>query len=178
MDNGSSYARFLAGDEDAMLEIVKAYRPGLTFFVCGILGDAAAAQDVVQETFLKLCVKRPKDKGGAAFKTWLYAIARNLALDHLRRQKSAPEPLSAGTPSPAPGPEDAQIAKEERVLLYRALAALPEDYAAVINLSYFQGFGIAEIAKILHKSSHNTSALLYRAKAALKAQLEKEGFEP
>ncbi len=180
MDLGAeAYARFLAGDDGAMLELVRLYRPGLTFFIGGIVGNADLAEELTQETFVKLCVKRPKNRGGGTFKTWLYAMGRNLALDALRRRnRRAEEPLPPELPAPAAAgdPADAVLRAEDAAAVRRALGGLSTAYRQALTLTYYEGFDVPSLAKILKKNPHAVSALLYRARAALKAQLEQEGF--
>ena len=87
MDQGAaSYRRFLAGDETGLTELVAQFADGLILFVLPIAGDAAAAEDIAEETFARLCIRKPAYKDTASFKTWLYTIARNLALDRARKR--------------------------------------------------------------------------------------------
>ena len=178
MDQGAdSYRRFLAGDEGALGELVKAYRPGLRAYLYGMVHDWETADDLTQETFVKLCLKKPRDKRTASFKTWLFTIGRRTALDHLRRQKIRTVPLddcfdlSAGDT-----PETEILRKQATDRLYKALEQLQPQHRQILYLVYFESFAPAEVAKILGKSSHNTSALLYRAKQALRRELQEEVF--
>ena len=178
MDKGAdSYRRFLAGDTDALTEIVTMYRAGLEYYILGIVHDRTLAEDLTQETFIRLCMKKPRDKGAGAFKTWLYTIGRNLALDSLRksaknRSISTEEQFLCAEDPATP---DTTLLRAERLQSVRhAMALLEPQYRQILYLVYFEEFSIAETAKILRKSAHNTSAQLYRAKAALKAAMEKE----
>ena len=84
MDHGeSSYCRFLDGDDEGIAELVKEYKDGLTFYLNSIVGDLCLAEELMQDTFTKLVIKRPRFRGESAFKTWLYTIGRNLATDTL-----------------------------------------------------------------------------------------------
>ena len=89
MDNGaSSYLRFRDdGDESVLVEIIRDYKDGLIFFLCGIVGDITVAEELAEDTFVLLGTKKPKDKGKSSFKTWLYTIGRNIAVDYLRKRK-------------------------------------------------------------------------------------------
>ena len=71
MDNGaSSYRRFREnGDESGLVEIIRDYKDGLIFYLTGIVGDIHEAEDLVQDTFVLLGTKKPKDKGKGSFKT-------------------------------------------------------------------------------------------------------------
>ena len=85
MDNGaSSYRRYLDGDDNGLVEIIKEYKDGLTLYINGFVNNIFIAEDLMEETFFKLATKRPRFSGKSSFKTWLYAIARNIAIDYLR----------------------------------------------------------------------------------------------
>ena len=88
MDHGSNqYQRFLSGDDSGMEEIIRAYRDGLIFYLYQLVGSMEKAEELAEDTFVLLCTKKPRDKQVCAFKTWLYAIGRNVAIDHLRRME-------------------------------------------------------------------------------------------
>ncbi len=83
MDRGSeNYRRFLDGDEAGLAEIVRDYKDGLILFLNSFVNDIHLAED----TFVRLGTRKPKNRGKSSFKTWLYTIGRNLAIDHLRRE--------------------------------------------------------------------------------------------
>ena len=92
MDNGAcSYRRFLEGDEEGFVEIVRDYKDGLIFYLNSFVSNIHIAEDLTQETFIKLGLKRPKDLKKGSFKTWLYTIGRNTAVDYLRKNKKIVE---------------------------------------------------------------------------------------
>ena len=92
MENGaSSYRRFLEGDENGIVEIVRDYKDGLMLYLNGYVRNIHTAEDLTEDTFIRLVAKRPRYSDRYAFKTWLYAIGRNLAIDYLRRQKRRSE---------------------------------------------------------------------------------------
>ena len=84
------YRRFLQGDETGLVQSIETYKDGLILYLNGIVSDLAAAEDLAEDTFLKLVLKKPRFSAKSGFKTWLYTIGRNLALDYLRRRKNAP----------------------------------------------------------------------------------------
>ncbi len=78
MENGaSSYLRFLNGDKEGFVDIVRQYKDGLTLFVNTIMNDIHISEEVANEVFLRLYVKKPKYKSEYSFKTWLYTIGKN-----------------------------------------------------------------------------------------------------
>lgn len=82
------YRRFLTGDDNGLREIIDIYHAGLTLFVNGIVGDLTETEDIVQDTFVKLAVKKPRFNGRCSFKTWLYTIARNKAYNYMKRHRA------------------------------------------------------------------------------------------
>lgn len=181
MDNGaSSYRRFRdEGDENGLAEIIDTYRDGLIFYLNSYVCNILTAEELAEDVFVLLGTKKPKDKGTGSFKTWLYTIGRNVAINHLRRAKrhshlsieESPEPISE---------EDAlerqYIREERKIIVHRCLRKLKPEYRQVLWLLYFEGFSNKEAAKAMNKSVHNVETLAYRARKALKAQLETEGF--
>ncbi|MBR6572695.1 MAG: RNA polymerase sigma factor [Clostridia bacterium] len=180
MDNGaSSYRRFLQGDESGFVEIVRDYKDGLILYLNGFTNDIHIAEDLAEDTFVKLGIKKPKDKGGSSFKTWLYTMGRNLAVDYLRKQKKTVN-IPLGSLGETSYEEDlleiSYLQKQQKISLHKAIKNLKPDYASVIYLTYFEGFSNKETAKIMKKSLHNIETLLFRARKSLKTQLNKEDF--
>ena len=181
MDPGSqSYRRFLAGDESGLSEIIHEYGDGLILYLNSIVDRLSEAELLAEDTFVRLAVKKPRDRGTGSFRTWLYAIGRNLAIDHLRkqkRQKTVPLEDADGWQYEQQALEEAYIREEARIRVHRAMEALKPEYRQVLWLVYFEGFSCREAAGIMGKSVHGTETLAYRARLALKALLEKEGFD-
>ena len=179
MDNGaSSYRRFLAGDDNGLAEIIRAYRDGLIFYLNGFVNDVHLAEDLAEDVFVKIAVKKPAFREKSSFKTWLYAIGRNEAYSKLRRKKLTYVPLEAlpEADGAAEAPESGYFAAERAVAVHRCLGRLKSEYHQALWLYYFEELPAAEIAAIMHKSVHNVDTLLYRARLALKRELETEGL--
>lgn len=178
-NNGAeSYLRFLDGDRDALVDIIRDYRDGMILFVNTSVNDICLAEEIVQEVFVKLAVKKPKYSGKSSFKTWIYSICRYTAIDFLRKIKRRREfnTDELWQASDETDLEREYIREEQRIDLHRAMKKLNCDYRQVLYLIYFEGFDHAGAAKIMKKSSRQIVNLVYRAKIALKAELEKEGF--
>lgn len=180
MDNGAEcYSRFLSGDQDAIEEIIKDYKDGLVFYLCNIVGDIHRAEELTIDTFIKLFYDQPKFKGKCAFKTWLFAIGRNTAIDYIRKNKRISE-VSIGDAldiSDGKSLEREYIRDEDRFRLRQTINKLKPEYRQVMYLIYFEGFDTSEAAQIMGKSNKQIIDLLYRAKAALKKEIEKEGYQ-
>ncbi|MDE7137195.1 MAG: sigma-70 family RNA polymerase sigma factor, partial [Ruminococcus sp.] len=86
MDNGaSSYHRFLEGDKNALASIIREYRDGLVLYICSCTDNICTAEEITEEVFIKLYVKKPRFSGKSSFKTWLYSIGRFTAIDYIRK---------------------------------------------------------------------------------------------
>jgi len=174
--------RLQAGDEPAYRELVARWQRPILNFVFRLTGDAAAADDIAQDVFARVSRRIGSfrsDSGGSTFSAWLFQIARNAALDHLRHRRRHPtEPLEpvAGTgpleiASSAP---DAGMAVQRRELgdeIAAAVLALPEDQRAAIVLAEYEDLSVAEIAAILKSTAKSVEARLYRARQALRQRL-------
>jgi RNA polymerase sigma factor (sigma-70 family) len=88
MDNGaSSYHRFLEGDREGITELVDVYYDGLVLFLNTWLNNLHDAEDMAEETFVVLTTRKPEFTGQSSFKTWLYAIGRNVTGKFLRKNR-------------------------------------------------------------------------------------------
>lgn len=180
MDNGAcSYRRFLDGDDTAIAELVGAYKDGLILYLNGYVHNIFAAEELAEDTFFRLITKKPRFGGNSSFKSFLYAIGRNVAVDYIRhRSKVRQIPLEEAehTIAAVESLEQTYLREEQKLELNRALAQLPDEYRHVLWLSFFEDFSNQEIAAVMRKNERQVRNLLYRAKQSLKSILEKEGF--
>ncbi len=181
MDNGAScYRRFLSGDDDGLVQIIRDYKDGLMLYLNSFVQNIHMAEDLTEDTFVKLIARRPRFSGRSTFKTWLYAIGRNVALDHLRKNAKMPTVSTEETLISLGDEVDflANYLRTERKLrLHQALKQLNGDYRQVLYLVYFEGFQNAQVACVMGKTKKQVENLVYRAKQSLQSQLKKEGFE-
>lgn len=176
MDNGAgSYLRFLNGDNDGFVELVREYNDKLVLFLNTVVGDRYIAEEAADETFLKLYIDRPVYKSGYSFKTWLYTIGKNIAINYLKKSKRQNGvPLDDFTYISADTDIEAEyIQGQENVSLHHAIKALKSEYSQVLYLIYFEDMSNAEAAKVMGKTSRQLYNLIYRAKQALKEELER-----
>lgn len=180
MDNGAgSYRRFLDGDDDGFVEIIKDYKDGLQIYLCSITGNVLVAEELTEETFVKIITKKPRFSEKSSFKTWLYTIGRNVAIDFLRKNSRNTEVSIEEVQelrSEERLLEETYIKDEEKRELHKALKKLPPTYRQALWLTYFEELSNKETAGIMKKSVHNVETILYRARIALKEELLKEGF--
>ena len=173
------YRRFLAGDDSALVQLIRDYRDGLMLYLNGFVFDLNVAEELTEDTFLKLVLKKPRFSARSSFKTWLYTIGRNLALDHLRRSKKSSVSLE-DCPEVSNEEYDLErryIQQENQILLHRAMKKLKPEYRQVLWLVYFEGFRCAEVGKIMGKTEATTQTLVSRARQALKQKLLEEEFD-
>ena len=181
MDNGaSSYRRFLNGEVEGLNELVEEYKDGLILYLNGYVNNLHIAEELTEDTFFRLITKRPNFSGKGTFKSWLYAIGRNIAIDYIRhnsRQISVSIDDMKKYLIEEQCLEELYIKDEEKIAVYKALHKLTPDYRNAIWLKYFEGFSNKETAMVLKKNDRQLKKLLYRAKKSLKSILEKEeGF--
>lgn len=180
MDNGAcSYRRFLDGDDNGIVEIVGDYKDGLILYLNGYVKNIFIAEELTEDTFFRLITKKPKFSNKSTFKSWLYAIGRNVAVDYIRHNSkiiNIPIEDMENYLSEVQSLEQSYIKEERKIAVHKALSALPTDYRAILWLVFFEGFSNKEAGIILKKSDRQIKNLLYRAKHSLKSKLEKEGF--
>jgi len=183
-DGLSSYNRFLAGDNNGLSDLVEQYNSSLILFINGFVNDLFAAEDIAADTFMEIFLKkgRFKENSSAKFKTWLFKIARNNAIDYLRKQ-SRTRTIAfddvgevAASPNSHGNPEDALLTIERIAQLHRAMSTLSPDYRQILHLIYFEDMGYDNAGKVLKKTNRQIKNLAYNARKSLKAVLEKEGF--
>ena len=180
MENGaSSYRRFLDGDDKGIAEIVGEYKDGLILYLNGYVNNIFIAEELAEDTFFRLIIKKPRFSGKSTFKSWLYAIGRNAAVDFIRHNSkriNTPMEDMENCLSEEQSLEQSYIKEERKIIVHKALSELPTDYRNILWLVFFEGFSGKEAATVLKKSDRQIKNLLYRAKQSLKSKLEKEGF--
>ena len=179
MDNGeSSYRRFLSGDKNGLAEVMIIYRDGLVLYLSSLVCNINIAEELLEETFVKLYVNKPKFKGKSSFKTWLYSIARFTAVDYIRKHSYILQTSldDAESKVSEENLEGSIIKNEEKRALHRAIRKLKPEYEQALYLTYFEDFSNRETASIMKKTEKQVRDILYHARKTLKAELIKEGF--
>lgn len=139
---------------------VSVYRLAMTY-----LGRHADAEDITQEVFIKLMSKSPSFRDAEHIKRWLFRVTANLCRDQLRSMKYT------GTVALD---EDYPMPDGELFGVADAIIRLPETYKGVIHLHYYEGYTVAEIAKILHIGTSAVKMRLRRGREILKLELEED----
>ena len=174
------YIRYITEYDDKDLEaLLAAYRDGLYLFLLGYVKNEEDAEELLMDTFAKLAVDKPsfEKRKNASFKSWLYAIARNNALMHIRRHRMEAVPLDEGMVSDAYTPESALLVDEKNRMLYRALSALKAEYRRALMLLYIEGLSHDEIARAMGLRQRQVYNLIDRGKKALKKTLNELGMD-
>lgn len=176
VDNGAEYyAKFIDGDNSYIGLIISEYREGLMMYLYRFTNDIDFAEDLTEDTFVKLYAKKPKFSGKCSFKTWLYTIGRNIAIDYRRRHPFTWVSFEKCSDMKADTDVEARFEKtEQNAELSRAMQKLKLEYRQVLHLVYIEGLSTEETGKIMKKNSKQIGNLLYRAKGALRNILGKE----
>ena len=167
------YNLFYNGETLAVKEIVLRFRKGLTLFVNGYVNNIHDAEDIVSDTFVKVIIKKPKIKDENYFKTYLYKVAKNLALDYLKQKKKQVVFYDNYIIIDDKDLEE----KVENKNLVEAISKLKKEYRLIIYLRYYNDFSIEEICKIVNRNKKYVYNVLNRAKSELKALLMEVKYE-
>jgi RNA polymerase sigma-70 factor (ECF subfamily) len=170
--------RIKRGDTDALSTLVERHHGPLVGFLYRMSGgDRALAEDLVQEAFLRVLRAIARYEYPRPFKSWLYAIAANLARDHFkradtRRTEAVPDEALGQVADEAASPEGRVIAGDEAEHVAAAVAALPDHQRAAVILRYYQGLSLAEIADMLDVPVGTIKSRLSLGLRRLRARLE------
>jgi RNA polymerase sigma-70 factor (ECF subfamily) len=170
--DGELVVRVGAGDRAAARVLVARHLDKLLAISRRMLGDAAEAEDAVQDTFLKLWTHAARwQPGGAKFETWLFRVAINACYDRLRKRGQVSLDEAPERPDPGPSPERALQNVELSRSLQAALDALPPRQRAAILLCHYEGCGNVDAAESLGISVEAMESLLSRGRRSLRASL-------
>jgi len=174
-----------AGDEASFDLLLRKYRLPLVNFLFRMVRDAATAEDLAQEVFLRVYRSRQSYEASAKFTTWLYRIATNLAVNHARDTRNErpekmasldePDEETGSTMDVADGSPTAEetILRRERMSAIRAkVQALPERQRVAVLMHKYQQMDYKQISEVLKLSESATKSLLFRAYETLREQLK------
>jgi RNA polymerase sigma-70 factor (ECF subfamily) len=177
--------RVKVGDQSAFDYLVKKYRRPLVSFMYRMAHNAASAEDLAQEVFLRVYRSRETYEASAKFTTWLYRIASNLAVNHARDTRyERPEVTvsldqaddDTGTalqlPDGALTAEQALVRRERLLAIRSKVEALPERQRLAVVMHKYQQMDYKQIADVLKLSESATKSLLFRAYETLREQLK------
>ncbi|MDD5260909.1 MAG: sigma-70 family RNA polymerase sigma factor [Methylacidiphilales bacterium] len=178
--------RLKGGDDLALNEIMERWRQKIANYMMRCVGNEADAVDLAQETFIRVYESRMRYEPRAAFSTWLFHIATNLARSHIRwharhpvvplggvngqdgEGEDAPDLSSSGLPA-----SDASIKREQAAAVRDGIQRLGPDFRSILLLFEFEELSYQQIAEILGCSAKAVESRLYRARQALREELQK-----
>ncbi|MBN1642330.1 MAG: sigma-70 family RNA polymerase sigma factor [Anaerolineae bacterium] len=169
--DGELIALSLSGDRNAFGELVVRYRAmvlGVAYRVCG---DAALADDVAQETFVRVWDRLHTYRPGGSFRAWICRIASNLTIDALRRVKPAADIEQVELPAPGSQPEALALEQERARAVRTAIGALPEQVRVTLVLREYEGLSYDDIARALDVPMGTVRSRLSDARRRLREAL-------
>jgi len=179
MTDDELMAAVCAGDEQAYRTIVRRHLSAIGHYAFRLTGDRADAEDIAQETFLRLWTQAGRwDSTRARLTTWLHRICHNLCIDHLRkhgRSRTEPETEVARQASETETVADDSAETEQREdrmrRLQSCLSRLPEAQRSAVMLCHHSGFSNREAAAIMNLSVKALESTLTRARGNLRDML-------
>ncbi len=169
-----------SGDRKAYAELMNTYFEQVYTVMLKMTGETFDAEDLTLEAFSKAFINLNQYTPEFAFSTWLFRIAKNNCIDHLRRKKKADtnsgnldtaehdkSSVAAEIPCQLPGPEQLLINRQETNLLRKIVQGLKPHYKAIIEMHYFQDMSCEEIANHLALPESTVKVRLFRARELL-----------
>jgi len=168
-DESKLIAQSMDGDEEAYAVLVDRYKQGLYRHCFKITRDEGLAEDIALDAFVEAFVHLDRFDARYRFSTWLYKIATNLALMHLRKRRDIrmDEDELDRVISTIPSGEQFALYRE----LHEAVDSLPMQYRTVVSMHYWQGKSYAEIASDMGTTVGSVKGWMSRAKKELKELL-------
>lgn len=171
--------RIADGDKTAFRELFEAYQQPLFRYLTRLVRSPEIARELVNDVMFDIWQKAGTFEARSSVRTWIYRIAHNKAVDHLRRRHEEPwdenaaERLTDCGPSPLQAVEQSDL----RGLILRLLDALSAEHRAVIQLTYFDGLSVREIADVIDCPEATVKTRMFYARKQLKALLVEAGIE-
>lgn len=171
----------LLGDDTAFSQLMKLYKEAIRYKLLKMVDYKIDVEDIVIESFGKAFTNIHQYNNQFAFSTWLYNIAVNQAIDHMRKKKVITVPLESAAENDgwigighdtnlkaaADNPEEALIRKQNAVLLRKSVAGLKTKYRTILEMHYFSEYSYIEIAEKLKLPLDTVKVQLYRSRELL-----------
>jgi RNA polymerase sigma-70 factor (ECF subfamily) len=169
------YRVYLAeGSEDALRELLLRHRESLTLFLFGYVRNMDDAEELMLDAFAAAAARTSAYAGRSSFRTWLFGIGRHLALRQLKHRREIPQPEPGEN---GESPELELMRSERNRQLYAAMERLHPDYRQALYLLFFEDMEVGEAARVMGKTKKQVYNLTERGKKALRAELERMGFD-
>lgn len=162
-----------AGKHQAFSELVKRYSGRIYNVAYRFSGNSTDAEDIVQDVFIKVYRALPKARLDLPFRPWIYRIATNTSISHLRSKlaPALPEEAAKSVPSEEELPEESAAKAELSARLQQAILKLPINFREVVILRYTEELTFREIGSILEMPENTVKTYFQRAKVILKKEL-------
>ncbi|WP_111683763.1 RNA polymerase sigma factor [Winogradskyella tangerina] len=165
------------GDTKAYAQIVDRYKDLVYTLALRMLKHREEAEEVAQDTFIKVFKSLHKFKGDSKFSTWIYKVAYNTCLDTIKKNKKhlnnvAIDEYTFNKLETIDNALDHIINEEKRDLIKKCINKLPEDSSALLTLFYFEELSLEEISKIINVEANTVKVKLFRARKKLAVILE------
>ncbi|MEO0074277.1 MAG: sigma-70 family RNA polymerase sigma factor [candidate division WOR-3 bacterium] len=161
-----------SGNLSAFEELVTRHQRGLYNFLFRMTGEVAAAEELTQTALVRAWTGLSGFRQASSFKTWLYRIGANLAMNYRLRTRPAEE-LTESIPAPESRQPEVEYLRHRRERIVReALSKLPADQRLALVLSVYEGQSYKEIAAVMKRSVRAVDSLLFRAKQNLRRLLQ------
>jgi len=164
---------YLKGDEKSLEILIERYLKPIYGFVYRYANNSQEAEDITQEVFVRMWRNLKRFKSGKKFSTWIFAIAKNAAIDFLRKKKFIPfeDELIETLADQGPLPEEILQKAQDAKILNAAVKKLPINYQAILFLYYNDHFNFREIAEILQEPLNTAKSRHRRGLILLKKEL-------
>lgn len=175
----------VAGREEGFEELVRRYQRPISAYVYRMVGDYDAALDLTQEVFIKVYGSLARYKPEYKFSTWIYKIAHNSAVDHLRRHSTREQSLmkdfegeqrEISIESHRPSPEQESEREERRAEIEAVVRQLPSSYRELIVLRHSHDMSYDEIAEVTGLPLGTVKNRLFRARDAMRQEFTARGI--
>lgn len=165
-------ARVRRGDRAAFRLLVERWQTMVFGLHLRMTGSRSLAEELAQETFLRAYQRLGDFAGDSRFSTWLYSIARNLCLDHLKRKRPIEVDEAVDPPSPAATPEESVRSSQAAAVMQAHLLALPEAQREAFVLRHVEGLEYEEIAERCRITVTNAKVRVHRARETLSQRMQ------
>ena len=165
------------GDAKAYAQLVDRYKDLVYTLALRMLKHREEAEEVAQDTFIKVFKSLHKFKGDSKFSTWIYRVAYNTCLDNIKKNKKhlsnvAIDEYTFNKLDTIDNALDNIIKEEKSVLIKNCINKLPEDSSALLTLFYYEELSLDEISKIINVEVNTVKVKLFRARKKLAVILE------
>lgn len=169
------YERYLSGGETGLSDLVELYGNHLMMFINGYVRNLSTAEDLMEDVFVELLIDKNRFRGGSKFRTWLFQIGKNKALNYLKRENRYRmvdvEAVEADLAQETRIVESL-FQDEQKQILHNALGRIRKNYAQALYLVYFEEMTYEQAAEVLGQTAKQVDNMVSRGKKQLRKEME------